>query len=84
MVRRVIRIINGLQPYIRVTRILVTLIAPIILMVMYVIHRSYRTKKVREFIRNFKSDRAFLPQLSVFSCLGTPSRQGTTGILELT
>jgi hypothetical protein len=36
--RRILRIIDILGPYVRIMRILVTFIAPIALMVMYVIH----------------------------------------------
>ena len=58
--RRLLRIIDILGPYVRIMRILVTFIAPIALMFMYVIHQSYRTKQIQKMIRNFKTDRTFL------------------------
>ena len=53
----------------------VTMIAPIILMIMYMSHSSMRTKKIWRFIRNFKTDRAFIS--------GSMMSQ-TQGIMELT
>jgi len=76
------KVIEVIIPYIRVTRIIVTYIAPLLLMIMYLIHKSYRTKRFRKLIRNFKSDRAFLP--SFWSSLSNTARQQTSGILELT
>mmetsp|Transcript_1612 Transcript_1612/g.2847 ORF Transcript_1612/g.2847 Transcript_1612/m.2847 type:complete len:96 (+) Transcript_1612:949-1236(+) len=74
------QLFSAILPYIRMTRILVTFIAPIILMTMYVIHQSYRTKRVRKFINNFKRDGAFLPLAQINSA----ARPQSNGIMELT
>ena len=86
--RRILSLIDILGPYVRIMRILVTFIAPIVLMVMYVIHKSYRTKQIQKMIRNFKSDKAFIyPYGSALASMigGTEyARQQTNGIMELT
>ena len=58
--RRLLGLIDILGPYVRIMRILVTFIAPIALMIMYLLHKSYRTKQIQKMIRNFKSDKAFI------------------------
>ena len=73
--QKVIDFIEFLKPYVRVTRMFVTMIAPMILMIMYLCHRSMRTKKIWRFIRNFKSDRAII---------SSSMRSQTQGIMELT
>jgi len=78
--KKVMQLFSAILPYIRMTRILVTFIAPIILMTMYVIHQSYRTKRVRKFINNFKRDGAFLPLAQINSA----ARPQSNGIMELT
>ena len=70
------QIIEFLKPYVRVTRIFVTFIAPMILMCLYMTHTSMRTKKIQKLIRNFKSDRTFMGSSSWSS--------HTNGIMELT
>lgn len=57
-------------------------------MVLYVLHQSYRTKRLQKFIRNFKSDRIFFyPTMSVGSMFrggNTRALVQTSGIMELT
>ena len=72
---KILQIVDILKPYVRLIRIVVTFIAPILLMVLYVIHSSMRTKKIQRFIRNFKSDRAFI---------SGSLQSHTNGIMELT
>ena len=54
--KRILTIIDILGPYVQIMRILVTFIAPIVLMTMYIIHKSYRTKKIQNMIKNLQSD----------------------------
>jgi len=68
-------VIDYLKPYVRVTRIVVTFVAPVLLMIMYMIHSSMRTRKIWQLIRNFKSDRTFF---------ATGIQSQTNGIMELT
>ena len=83
--RRLRYLIEILRPYVRIVRVLVTFIAPIILMVLYVLHQSYRTKSLQKFIRNFKSDRIFLsPTMSLGSMFRAGNLEATGSIMDLT
>ena len=44
--RRLSKIYEVLRPYIRITRVLVIFIAPIALALLYLVHKSYRTKQM--------------------------------------
>ena len=70
MYLQIMNLIEVLKPYVRITRIIVTYVAPLLLMIMYVTNSSMRTKRIWRFIRNFKSDRTF--------------SSGSSGIMELT
>lgn len=76
--KRVARIIRTLTPYVRVARILVTFIAPIVLGLLYLLHQSYRTSRVQEVMRSFRSARRFFSM----GGFGTGSTD-EQGILEL-
>jgi hypothetical protein len=57
---KIMSFIEFLKPYVRVTRVIVTYIAPLVMMILYMTHSKMRTKKIWQFIRNFKSDRTFV------------------------
>lgn len=63
-------------------RVLVTFVAPIILFFMYVLHKSYRTKKVQEFMKRFRHDRTIM-SLSKFRQINQWGSSTTNGIMEL-
>lgn len=63
------KFVDILRPYVRITRVLVTFIAPMVLAMLYLLHKSYRTKGVQNFMRNFRMDRAFV-SMSGFSHRG--------------
>ena len=44
IIYKILRICEVIRPYVRIMRVLVTFVAPIILFFMYVLHKSYRTK----------------------------------------
>ena len=69
--RRLSKIYEVLRPYIRITRVLVIFIAPIALALLYLAHKSYRTKQMQEFMRNFCMDRAFMDLSKLSSRLGS-------------
>ena len=41
--KKISRVIRTLTPYVRIARILVTFLAPLVLGVLYLMHKSYRT-----------------------------------------
>lgn len=71
LMRRLSKIYEVLRPYIRITRVLVIFIAPIALALLYLLHKSYRTKQMQEFMRNFCMDRAFMDLSKLSSRLGS-------------
>ena len=81
-VYKVLKICDLIRPYVRIMRVLVTFIAPIILFFMYILHQSYRTKQVQEFMKMFRRDRTMLSLLK-FRQLNSWSSSTTNGIMEL-
>ena len=76
ILRRIKLLIDFFKPYVRLIRMMVTYIAPLIMMVLYLTHSKMRTKRMWKFIRNFKSDRTFF--------MGSPLQSQSHGIMELT
>lgn len=76
LLRRIKLLIDLFKPYVRLIRMMVTYIAPLIMMVLYLTHSKMRTKRMWKFIRNFKSDRTFF--------MGSPLQSQSHGIMELT
>jgi len=67
-------------------RILVTFIAPVIVMLMYLMHKGYRTDQVRDFISSFRRHSTFLSitkASSSYSGMFPARLQGAHGIMEL-
>ena len=47
-----------------------------VLALLYLLHRSYRTKRVQDFLKNFRIDRAFVSMSGL-------SQRGQAGMVEL-
>ena len=80
------RLCEALWPYVRITRVLVTFIAPIILMILYLLHKSFRTKQVQDFMHSFRRDRLFVSMRWFNQRLNNINNWGintTSGIMEL-
>jgi uncharacterized membrane protein len=80
------RLCEALWPYVRITRVLVTFIAPIILMILYLLHKSFRTKQVQDFMHSFRRDRLFVSMSGFNKRLNNINNWGintTSGIMEL-
>ena len=62
---------------------LVTFIAPVILAIMYLIHKNFRTQPVQELIRNFKSHSSMVSMSGFRSGVYSVSTRPRAGIYDL-
>lgn len=82
VIYKILRICEVVRPYVRIMRVLVTFVAPIILFILYIIHKSYRTRQVQEFMKKFARDRRIM-SLNRISKINMWGSNTTVGILEL-
>lgn len=88
-IHKINRFCEALWPYVRITRVIAPFIAPfiapIILMILYLLHKSFRTKQVQDLFQSFRGDRimsmgGFSQRLNNINNWGIST---TSGIMEL-
>lgn len=80
---KLLRIWEYLMPYIRITRMLVTFIAPMILAIMYLMHQSFRTRKIQELIQSYRGHRSIVSMSGFRYGLTSVSTQPSAGVMDL-
>ena len=79
---KLMQVCDAARPYVRIMRVLVTIIAPIILFLMYVLHKSCRNKNIQVFMQKLSQYRSLMALLKMIK-LDKLQLSTTNGIMEL-